>query len=221
MDLSIYFKKSPLIPAVVQENDSGQVLMLAYMNLESLEKTIETGYTWFYSRSRDQLWNKGAESGNFQKVCSITPDCDDDTLLVKVIQTGVACHTGEKSCFYDKGRLYDAVDCANESDSLKALYNTVAARQKNLIENSYTCYLFSEGLNKILKKCGEECSEVIIAAKDDDITALSDEICDLLYHLVVLLVQKNIPIEDIYGILNRRRNKIGNLKPQYKTDRDS
>jgi phosphoribosyl-ATP pyrophosphohydrolase/phosphoribosyl-AMP cyclohydrolase len=221
MDISTYFKKSELIPAVVQENDSGQVLMLAYMNRESLKKTIETGYTWFYSRSRGELWNKGAESGNFQKVCSITPDCDDDALLVKVIQTGVACHTGEKSCFYNKGLLYSLDLPADSPDSLKDLYNTIQSRKEGFMEKSYTCYLFAEGLNKILKKCGEECSEVIIAAKEEDELALSGEICDLLYHILVLMVEKDIPLERIYGILDKRKSKIGNLKPLYKVDHDS
>ena len=112
MDLSIYFKKDRLIPAVVQDAVSGEVLMVAYMNEESLRRTLDSGFTWFYSRSRDELWNKGATSGHYQKVVSITPDCDDDTLLVRVKQTGVACHTGNRSCFYRKGELFD-----NESNT--------------------------------------------------------------------------------------------------------
>ena len=107
MDLSLLFRKDRLIPAIIQENKSGDVLMLAYMNMESLQRTIDSGYTWFYSRSRKELWNKGATSGHYQKVISITPDCDNDTLLIKVNQTGVACHTGNKSCFYKKPIVSD------------------------------------------------------------------------------------------------------------------
>lgn len=229
-DLDKYFIKQKLVPAIIQEEDTGRVLMLAYMNKESLVKTLETGYTWFYSRSRQELWNKGATSGHLQEVLSITPDCDNDTFSVKVNQTGAACHTGNKTCFY-KGE-----------DVIKNLYDVVESRKKEPQEGSYTCYLFEQGLNKILKKCGEECAETIISAKDYNASKefaegkgetvnikdnenkkndLENEICDLIYHLVVMMSQQEIPLEDIYYILDRRSRKIGNLKKFHDVDRNS
>lgn len=220
MDLSVYFKKSPLIPAIIQEKDSGQVLMLAYMNAESLQKTIETGYTWFYSRSRKELWNKGATSGHVQKVVSITPDCDEDALLITVVQTGPACHTGEKSCFYRQGTIMQEED-PHTGSPLQQLYDTIVGRRANPVENSYTNYLFAQGLNKILKKCGEECSEVIIAAKDENRSLLAEELCDLIYHLVVLMVEKEISLEEINAVLRVRSTRIGNRKSEHSVDRIS
>ena len=238
MDTKKYFKKAGLIPAIIQEKETNEVLMLAYMNEESLKKTMETGYTWFFSRSRNQLWNKGETSGHVQKVISITPDCDDDTLLIVVEQTGPACHTGNKSCFYQTGAIMneseDRADGTQESASsaLKELYQVVLDRKKSYSENSYTCYLFEKGLDKILKKCGEECSEVIIAAKntalavaeEDREQALSDvknEICDLLYHLTVLMVNEGIELDAINEILKARSRKIGNKKTFHESDHSS
>jgi len=248
MDLTKYFIKAPLIPAVVQDNNTKKVLMLAYMNEESLKKTIETGYTWFYSRSRKELWNKGATSGHVQKVISITGDCDDDTLLVEVEQTGPACHTGAETCFFQEGGVADFrsggenVTC---DSPLHELYRVVRERQKTFSENSYTCYLFQKGLDKILKKCGEECSEVIIAAKNADAAKsiaagdkdseglearereaaaqsdLKEEICDLLYHLTVLMVNEEIQLDEIDEILKQRSRKIGNLKSFHESDHSS
>ncbi len=234
MDLTNYFAKAPLIPAIIQEKDTRKVLMLAYMNEESLKKTIETGYTWFYSRSRNELWNKGATSGHVQRVISITGDCDDDTLLIEVEQTGPACHTGKETCFYQDAGLADfrkkdekeearERNVSSERDNaLKELYEVVLERKRTFAENSYTCYLFEKGLDKILKKCGEECSEVIIAAKnaaaleaegrEDALMDLKNEICDLLYHLTVLMVNEGIGLDGINEILKQRSEKIGNLK---------
>ncbi|QOX65348.1 bifunctional phosphoribosyl-AMP cyclohydrolase/phosphoribosyl-ATP diphosphatase HisIE [Anoxybacterium hadale] len=257
MDLSKYFVKSALIPAIIQDAASKKVLMLAYMNQESLQKTIETGYTWFFSRSRNELWNKGATSGHVQKVVRITGDCDDDTLLIEVEQTGPACHTGSETCFYQEslavfgsetsgegcgsgGRSQgerkhdDRVSAANndrESVGLEELYQVVVERHCTYTENSYTCYLFEKGLDKILKKCGEECSEVIIAAKnaaflagDEKCAAAEDtknEICDLLYHLTVLMVNEGITLDEINEILKERSRKIGNLKTFHSTNHNS
>lgn len=252
MDIKKYFIKAPLIPAIIQDQNTKKVLMLAYMNEESLNKTIETGYTWFFSRSRNELWNKGATSGHVQKVVSITGDCDDDTLLIEVEQTGPACHTGHETCFYQEAELADfrtkeekekllAEKKREESDSaLRELYQVVLERRKNFAENSYTCYLFEKGLDKILKKCGEECSEVIIAAKNVDVmsadrngailgdaakeAALNDaknEICDLLYHLTVLMVYEQIGLDEVNEILRERSQKIGNLKTFHAVDRNS
>lgn len=252
MNIKKYFIKAPLIPAIIQDQNTKKVLMLAYMNEESLNKTIETGYTWFFSRFRNELWNKGATSGHVQKVVSITGDCDDDTLLIEVEQAGPACHTGHETCFYQEAELADfrtkeekekllAEKKREESDSaLRELYQVVLDRRKNFAENSYTCYLFEKGLDKILKKCGEECSEVIIAAKNADVmsadrneailgdaakeAALNDaknEICDLLYHLTVLMVYEQIGLDEVNEILRERSQKIGNLKTFHEVDRNS
>lgn len=243
MDLSRYFAKAPLIPAIIQERETRKVLMLAYMNEESLKKTIETGYTWFYSRSRKELWNKGATSGHVQKVISITGDCDDDTLLIEVVQTGVACHTGAETCFYQESGIAEfrtkeelaaaqqRKEEAESSDGLKELYQVVMDRRCTFVENSYTCYLFEKGLDKILKKCGEECSEVIIAAKNcaaskEDMREgarleLKNELCDLLYHLTVLMVNEEIKLDEVSRILKQRSQKIGNLKTFHDTERNS
>lgn len=261
MDLKKYFVKAPLIPAIIQESSTKKVLMLAYMNEESLRKTIETGYTWFFSRSRNRLWNKGETSGHVQKVISITGDCDDDTLLIEVEQTGPACHTGNETCFYQEPvisvpvgvqtsghstRQQDAVGSAgsetqtgsdagmdplNSGAALQELYQVVLDRRRSVVENSYTCYLFEKGLDKILKKCGEECSEVIIAAKNASFSngaerenfqmEIKNEICDLLYHLTVLMVNEGIALDDIYDILKQRSRKIGNLKTFHQSDRNS
>ncbi|MDD2189807.1 MAG: bifunctional phosphoribosyl-AMP cyclohydrolase/phosphoribosyl-ATP diphosphatase HisIE [Eubacteriales bacterium] len=245
MDLEKYFAKSSLIPAIIQDNDTKKVLMLAYMNEESLKKTIETGYTWFYSRSRSELWNKGATSGHVQRVISITGDCDDDTLLILVEQTGPACHTGNESCFYKeagiadfrtKGKMKESPECGDSEqisgdEALRELYKVVLERQKTFSENSYTCYLFEKGLDKILKKCGEECSEVIIAAKNaaaldgemryEAQMETKNEICDLLYHLTVLMVNEGIELDEINEILKQRSRKIGNLKTFHKSNHNS
>ncbi|HWQ77174.1 MAG TPA: bifunctional phosphoribosyl-AMP cyclohydrolase/phosphoribosyl-ATP diphosphatase HisIE [Anaerovoracaceae bacterium] len=247
MDLSKFFAGAPLIPAVIQEKSTRKVLMLAYMNEESLRKTIETGYTWFFSRSRNKLWNKGETSGHVQKVVRITGDCDDDTLLIEVEQTGPACHTGNEACFYqepvfkeptsgsasgpDGAETGASESDAAEPDALQELYQVVLDRRTHFAENSYTCYLFEKGLDKILKKCGEECSEVIIAAKnvaalgenmrEAALTDVKNEICDLLYHLTVLMVNEGIRLEEINEILKQRSQKIGNLKTLHETDRNS
>lgn len=243
MDLEKYFAKAPLIPAVIQDRYTNKVLMLAYMNEESLRKTIETGYTWFYSRSRNELWNKGATSGHVQKVISITGDCDDDTLLIEVEQTGPACHTGHETCFYQESGIaefrtkdeteknLDIWGAAENESALKELYQVILDRKSNFTDNSYTCYLFQKGLDKILKKCGEECSEVVIAAKnasaaeedvkDAAMMDLKNELCDLLYHLTVLMVNEGISLDEINEILNQRSHKIGNLKTFHESDRNS
>ncbi|MDF3001449.1 MAG: bifunctional phosphoribosyl-AMP cyclohydrolase/phosphoribosyl-ATP pyrophosphatase [Bacillota bacterium] len=234
MDLSKYFVKATLIPAIIQDAASKKVLMLAYMNEESLQKTIETGYTWFFSRSRNELWNKGATSGHVQKVVRITGDCDDDTLLIEVEQTGPACHTGSETCFYQESLMVFGSEPEaerEETSALEELYQVVVERHCTNTENSYTCYLFEKGLDKILKKCGEECSEVIIAAKnasflagEEKRAALEDtknELCDLLYHLTVLMVNEGIALDEINEILKERSRKIGNLKTFHSTDHNS
>lgn len=212
---TIKFDAHGLVPAIIQDANSGQVLMLAYMNAESLDKTLASGRTWFYSRSRQKLWMKGESSGNVQKVKQILYDCDADTLLIKVDQTGVACHTGHYSCFYrdsngqevekqvfDPKEIYST---ASNRGILIELYNLIRERKEQLPEGSYTSYLFTKGIDKILKKVGEESAEVIIAAKNDSKSELIYETSDLIYHLLVLLVEQGIGPDDIFNELALRR----------------
>ena len=209
----IKFDEKGLIPAIVQE-ESGQVLMLAYMNEESLQKTIETGYTHFYSRSRQSLWKKGETSGNVQKVQALYYDCDGDTLLVKVHQTGVACHTGTYSCFSgrrldDNNNLPAVIDNQSKEDLslvLYELYSVIKDRQRHPVEGSYTNYLFIKGQDKILKKVGEEAVETILASKNDDRDNIIYEMGDLWYHCLVLLAWHGIKPEDLFAeLMNRRK----------------
>src|SRR5690625_359235 len=198
----IQFNDDGLIPAIVQDEQSGDVLMLAYMNETALQKTIETKETWFYSRSRQELWHKGATSGNKQQVKQITIDCDADTLLVQVAPLGPACHTGEETCFFNS--LVE-----NEAPSrhiVQELTEEIKHRQANPVEGSYTSYLFREGLDKILKKIGEESSEVIIGAKNRDKQELTSELADLTYHTLVLMAESGVSVEDVKKVLIDRRS---------------
>ncbi|MDR2006375.1 MAG: bifunctional phosphoribosyl-AMP cyclohydrolase/phosphoribosyl-ATP diphosphatase HisIE [Acidaminococcales bacterium] len=205
------FDQNGLIPAIVQDISSQTVLTLAYMNKESLQKTMETGYTWFYSRSRKELWNKGATSGNVQKVCSISYDCDADALLLMVKQAGVACHEGSFSCFTnllwqsrDKPELPAA---APESMPalLNDLYLTITERRRTGDEKSYTRYLFNAGQDKILKKVGEEAAETIIASKNHAAGEIICEMADLWYHCLVLLAYHDIKPNQLLRELSDRR----------------
>lgn len=207
------FDEKGLIPAIVQDIETSEVLMLAYMNRESIERTLDTGTIWFYSRSRKKLWNKGETSGNFQKVRSISYDCDGDTLLIKVEQNGVACHTGSFSCFYNL--LLDINkdnDKSNYHKFIKILYKIIENRKGNPKQGSYTSYLFSSGLDKILKKVGEESSEVIIGAKNNNKDEVIYEIGDLVYHILVLMVEMGVKIQDIEKELYKRHNFINDTK---------
>ncbi|HAE60863.1 MAG TPA: bifunctional phosphoribosyl-AMP cyclohydrolase/phosphoribosyl-ATP diphosphatase [Eubacteriaceae bacterium] len=202
MDLSkLKYDEKGLIPAIIQDSDSSAVLMMAYMNEESLKKTLETNTTWFYSRSRQKLWNKGETSGNFQNVVSIDFDCDEDTLLVKVIPQGPSCHTGEYSCFY---RNISGKHAIQSENMLQTLYKIVKDRKETPKEGSYTQYLFDKGVDKILKKVGEESAETIIAAKNQSKEELIYETSDLLYHLMVLLVNQGVKLDDIMEELKKR-----------------
>ncbi len=218
VDISmIKFDDKGLVPAVVQE-ENGQVLMLAYMNAESLQKTIETGYTWYYSRSRQKLWNKGEESGNKQQVKEISYDCDGDTLLIKVHQTGVACHTGTYTCFSgrklveEKEKGLMVVEPEQETSLatvLNDLYNVIQQRQLNPVEGSYTNYLFEKGQDKILKKVGEEAVETVIASKNNKSEEVLYEMGDLWYHCLVLLAYHKLTPDQLLDELMSRR-KGGN-----------
>lgn len=202
---TLKFDEKGLIPAIVQDANTSQVLMMAYMNKESLEKTLETGTTWFYSRSRQQLWNKGATSGNIQHVVSLSVDCDEDTLLVTVQPAGPSCHTGEISCFFRT--LFGTLPQTPKKDMLHILYEIVRDRKENPKEGSYTQYLFEKGLDKILKKVGEESAETIIAAKNKVTEELIYEMSDLFYHLTVLLVEQDVTLDQILLELEERHKK--------------
>ena len=200
---NITFDEKGLVPAIVQDNQTGNVLMLAYMNEEALRKTLETKETWFYSRSRQELWNKGATSGNRQIVKRLSLDCDNDALIVQVEPQGPACHTGENSCFYKT--VFE-----EESPNREIVHEVIAEikdRRKNPVEGSYTSYLFREGIDKVLKKVGEESSEVIIGAKNEDKEELTSELSDLMYHSLVLMEIADVSLSDVKNELLKRRTK--------------
>jgi phosphoribosyl-AMP cyclohydrolase / phosphoribosyl-ATP pyrophosphohydrolase len=223
-------KNKMLIPAIIQDYKTGEVLMMAYMNSQSLGKSIETGRTWFWSRQRQKLWNKGETSGNFQIIKNIYYDCDKDTLLIKVEQTGSACHTGNRSCFFEELKISGTQESIsdgikkidldfiksfnskaeksseNDLDSfLDELYKTINERILHQSENSYTYKLHLKGLDEIIKKFGEESIEIILAAKHQDKDSLVYEIADLFYHLTVLMVEKNINYSEIIKELKSRK----------------
>ena len=199
---NLKFDQNGLIPAIVTDWDSGRVLMMAYMNRESLEMTMKEGLTVFWSRSRGELWRKGDTSGCYQHVESITADCDGDTLLIRVRPDGPACHTGEISCFYDG--LWQKED-ATPAFTMDDLYALLQGRKATLPEGSYTTYLFQKGLDKILKKVGEESTEVIIAGKAQDKAETVYELADLAYHAMVLMVEMGITPTDVRQELARRQ----------------
>jgi len=197
---NLKFDSEGLIPAIVVDAVSKKVLTLAYMNKESLKITMEKNLTCFYSRSRKELWLKGETSGNYQHVVSITADCDNDALVVMVEKDGPACHLGTDSCF--NNRLYENED--KKEFSYEALFELIKGRKTDKKEGSYTTYLFEKGLDKILKKVGEECTEVIIAAKANDKKETIYEIADLCYHTLVLMIEAGISLEDIHNELSSR-----------------
>ena len=197
--IELKYNSDGLIPAIVQDHYSKKVLMLAYMNAESLEITIKEGKTCFFSRSRQELWRKGETSGNTQQVVSIRTDCDKDTLLIDVIKNGPACHTGSESCFFE-----DIVAPETEEFSYEGLYEMLVGRKVNKKEGSYTTYLFEKGIDKILKKVGEECTEVIIGAKGGDKAETVYEIADLLYHITVMMIEMSISLNEVTAQLAKR-----------------
>jgi len=206
------YDENGLIPAIVYDAESGSVLMLAYMNAESLKISIDEGRTCFWSRSRKELWRKGESSGNVQFIVSIAADCDKDTLLVAVKKSGPACHTGADSCFFEEiynssskqenqrsgsSALSEKTNAQSSYFSLDTLHGIIEDRKINRVAGSYTTYLFEKGIDKILKKFGEESTEVIIAAKDDNKKETVYELADLVYHAMVLMTEMNIAPEDI------------------------
>lgn len=191
-----------LVPAIIQDYLDGTVLMMAWMSKESLQKTMETGETWFWSRSRQQLWHKGQTSGHIQKVRSLRYDCDSDALLVGVEQIGdIACHTGERSCFHQ----VDSTIIPPPADTLSDLFATICDRRDHPQESSYTCKLFAGGDNKILKKIGEESAEVVMACKDDDADAIASEVADLMYHTLVAIAHHQVDLRSVYRKLQDRK----------------
>ncbi len=196
---SIDFEKSDgLVPAIVQDKFTGQILMLGFMNKEALKKTIDTGLVTFYSRSRKQLWTKGETSGNYLKLDSIVTDCDNDTLLIYAVPEGPTCHLNRYSCF--------GIDKENVR-FLSYLYNLIKERKKNLPENSYTTKLFKSGLDRIIQKVGEESVETVIAAKNKNRKEFIDESSDLIYHLLVLMVELGIELDEVVENLIQRHTK--------------
>jgi phosphoribosyl-AMP cyclohydrolase / phosphoribosyl-ATP pyrophosphohydrolase len=205
--MNIRFDEKGLVPAIVQDAETKEVLTLAYMNQESLTKTLETGETWFYSRSRQELWHKGATSGNTQTVISVKYDCDKDAVLVQVKPKGPACHTGAVSCFTEGVVTERAATSLADYQILQSLEKLIIEREQERPEGAYTTYLFEKGVDKILKKVGEEASEVIIAAKNRDKEELKWEAADLLYHLQVLLVEQGLPFKEVLKTLEERHKR--------------
>jgi phosphoribosyl-ATP pyrophosphohydrolase/phosphoribosyl-AMP cyclohydrolase len=206
---AVKFDEKGLVPAIVQDARSKEVLTLAYMNGESLVKTVQTRETWFWSRSRQELWHKGATSGNTQRVVEMRYDCDQDAVLVLVEPKGPACHKGEASCFHEVVLERDA-SSASDSDSsniLSRLESVIASRLVDKPAGSYTTYLFDEGVDKILKKVGEEAAEVIIAAKNRDRGELTWEVADLFFHVMVLLREQDVTLDEVLAVLEERHAK--------------
>ena len=199
--MELKFDEKGLIPAIVQDHYTKEVLTLAYMNKESLAITIDERRTCFWSRSRQELWRKGETSGNVQHVVSITADCDCDALVVEVVKTGPACHTGARSCFFNP--VVDG-DMPATSAILDTIEKTVADRAANPKPGSYTNYLLDKGAEKICKKVGEEATETVIAAMKGDADGLAGEAADLLYHLTVLLYQQGVSLRDVWEVLRKR-----------------
>ena len=187
-----------LVPAIVQDDRTGKVLMLGFMNEAALEKTKQSGKVTFYSRSKQRLWTKGEESGNYLDLRSITPDCDNDTLLVKAIPQGPVCHTGADTCFDEKNKSTDFLD---------DLEKIIADRQQNPVDSSYTAGLFKKGINAIAQKVGEEAVELVIEAKDNDDDKFLNEAADLLFHYLILLRAKNQDLKNVIGVLEKRHKK--------------
>jgi phosphoribosyl-ATP pyrophosphohydrolase/phosphoribosyl-AMP cyclohydrolase len=198
--MELKYDEKGLIPAIVQDHYTKEVLTLAYMNAETLALTIAEGRTVFWSRSRQEIWRKGETSGNVQKVVSITADCDGDALVVEVVKNGPACHTGAESCFFNEVYVNDEI----KQFSWEGLYKLIEGRKTAPKEGSYTTYLFEKGKDKILKKVGEECTEVLIGAAKNDKEETVYEIADLAYHLLVLMVEMGISLEDIIAEESKR-----------------
>ena len=216
----IKFDDNGLVPVVVQDAENGQVLMVAYANQEALEKTLETKRTHFWSRSRNRLWEKGEESQNFQEVKDFFLDCDRDAVLILVNQRGVACHTGRRSCFFTSANVEDqsatSFGFSRTDKTLEEVYQVIEDRKRNPREGSYVSGLFNEGLDRILKKVGEEAGETIIAAKNNSREEIKYEVADLWFHTLIALAYFGISPEEIYQELGRR---FGKPKESYRENK--
>ncbi len=202
----IRFNDKGLVPAIAQDYLDGTVLMLAWMNADALQKTLETGEVWYWSRSRQELWHKGATSGHIQKVKGLRYDCDSDAMLVTIEQVGdIACHTGERSCFHQAEKGGDAVVAAPPADTLSQVFTVIRDRKLNPQPGSYTNQLFAGGDNKILQKIGEEAVEVVMACKDDAPDEIAGEVADLLYHTLVAIAHHDVDLKAVYRKLQSRR----------------
>ena len=198
---AIQYDENGLIPVIIQNAETKEVLTLAYANEEAVNKTTETNETWLYSRSRKELWNKGATSGNTQQVTAVRLDCDGDALIYEVIPNGPACHTGEDTCFHE---TLAGTPNTSKADMFQELTELIRNREQEMPEGAYTTYLFTEGIDKICKKIGEEASEVIIAAKNRDPQELSMETADLFYHVLVLLQEQKVDLNQVIDVLKER-----------------
>lgn len=203
------FNSDGLICAIAQDVYNGDVLMQAYMNKQSLQLSLDTGFMTYYSRSRKKLWKKGEESGHTQEIISASYDCDADCLLFKVIQTGVACHTGSANCFFNE--FYNK-GCVGSSSILFEIFDVIIDRKACPKEGSYTNYLFNKGTDKICKKLGEEATECVIAAKNNDKDELKNELADLMYHALVLMADKGLKPADVFKVLEEREGKAPEAK---------
>ncbi len=207
---NIKWDSSGLVAGVVQHAGTGEVRMVGYLSPESLALTMETGFVHFFSRSRQRLWKKGETSGNVLEVVDITTDCDGDVLLIRAIPHGPTCHTGAESCFFSEPiyrNIYASV--SPSSGVVDEVAAVIATRKVEMPEGSYTSYLFSEGIDKISKKIGEESAEVIVAAKNGEPAPLAQEASDLIYHLLVMLSAMDVPVEDVWQVLSQRRGSVG------------
>ena len=215
------FDSAGLIPVVAQQCDTGEVLMLAYANREALQRTLESGDAHYYSRSRSELWRKGATSGHVQRVEEVRVDCDGDSVLYRVRQTGPACHTLSRSCFFRAVEGEALALAAPAADILARLEDIVRERDETRPEGSYTSYLFEKGIDKILKKVGEEATEVVIAAKNEDGAPLRSEVADLIFHLMVLLRVRSLPLSEVWEELEGRFGKASRIPGSTGVDRSS
>lgn len=202
----IRFNEQGLVPAIAQDYLDGTVLMMAWMNADALKKTMDTGEVWYWSRSRQELWHKGATSGHIQKVKGLRYDCDSDALLVTIEQTGdIACHTGERSCFHQVTDAQGNHIIPPPADTLSQVFEVIRDRKQNPQPSSYTNKLFAGGDNKILQKIGEEAVEVVMACKDDEPDEIASEVADLLYHTLVAIAHHDVDLNDVYRKLQARR----------------
>lgn len=204
---AVSWNRDGLVPGIVQDARTGEVRMLGYLSRESLQLTVDTGLVHFFSRSRERIWKKGESSGNVLRLVDARVDCDGDTLLLRVIPVGPTCHTGAETCFFSDPIAKGETSAITGPTVIERVAQTIAARHDEMPDGSYTTYLFREGIDKIAKKIGEESAEVIVAAKNGDPQSLAGEAADLLYHLLVLLRAADVPLSDVWQVLENRHGQ--------------